>query len=53
MVTISDLILGVKIVLGNQASSGCPALENAQGQVDIAQLIQGVHNALNGCGNPA
>lgn len=29
---------------------GC-ITENAQGKVDIAQLIKGVNNALNGCGN--
>jgi len=50
MVTIADLILGVNIALGNQPSTACPAFENAQGMVDIAQLIKGVNNALNGCG---
>jgi hypothetical protein len=48
-VGISDLILGVNIVLGNQPPSACPAFENGQGQVDVAQLIKGVKNALNGC----
>jgi hypothetical protein len=28
----------------------CPTFENAQGKVDIAQIIKGVNNALNGCG---
>jgi hypothetical protein len=51
MVRINDLILGVNIVLGNQPSTACPAFENAQGKVDIAQLIKGVNNALNGCGS--
>jgi len=49
VVTISDLILGVNIALGTQPPSACPAFQNAQGQVDIAQLIKGVNNALNAC----
>ena len=46
--TISDLIIGVNIVLGTQPTSACPAFENAQGTV-VAQLIKGVNNALEGC----
>jgi hypothetical protein len=53
MVRINDLVLGVNIALGNQPSSACPAFEDGQGNVDIAQLIKGVRNALNGCGNSA
>jgi hypothetical protein len=48
-VTISDLILGVNIALGLQAGSACAAFQNAEDQVDIAQLVKGVANALNGC----
>jgi hypothetical protein len=48
-VSISDLITGVNIALGNLPVSACPAFENADGQVDIAQLIRGVDKALNGC----
>jgi CSLREA domain-containing protein len=48
-VSISDLITGVDIALGNLPVSSCPAFENAEGQVDIAQLIRAVNNALNGC----
>ena len=48
-VTISDLIIGVNIALGTVPASACPAFENALGAVDIAQLVQGVTNALNGC----
>jgi hypothetical protein len=51
MVSISDLVTGVNIVLGNQPSTACPAFENPQSQVDIAQLIKGVTNALHGCGS--
>jgi len=50
MVSINELIIGVNIALGSQPVSACPAFENAQGQVDIAQLIKGVSAALNGCG---
>jgi hypothetical protein len=48
-VTIANLILGVSIALGNTPASACPAFQNAQGMVDIAQLIKGVNNALTGC----
>ena len=48
-VTIADLILGVNIVLGVQPPSACSAFQNASGQVDIAQLIKAIGNALDGC----
>jgi hypothetical protein len=50
IVNISDLITGVNIALGILPAIACPAFENAQGKVDIAQIIKGVNNALNGCG---
>ena len=49
-VTIDELIAGVNIALGSLPVSACQAFENAHGTVDIAQLIKGVDNALNGCG---
>jgi len=49
LVRINDLIIGVNIALGLQPTTACPAFQNDQGQVDIAQLIKGVGNALNGC----
>ena len=49
MVRINDLVLGVNIVLGLQPTSACLAFQNAQGEVDIAQLVAAVGNALNGC----
>ena len=52
LVTITDLILGVNIVLELQPPAACPAFQNAAGQVDIAQLVKGVNNALNGCPPP-
>ncbi len=48
-VRINNLITGVNIVLEIQPVSACPAFENQQGQVDIAQLVLGVNNSLNGC----
>ena len=48
-VNISDLIIGVDIALGNLPADTCPAFENTQGKVDIARIIKGVRNALNGC----
>lgn len=51
-VTISNLIVGVNIALGLQRVDVCPAFANDMGKVDIAQLIQGVNNALKGCPVP-
>ncbi len=48
-VAINELVLGVAIALGSERSSACPGFQNASGQVTIAQLIQGVNNALAGC----
>lgn len=53
MVTINDLVLGVNIVLGDQPATACPAFEDPEGKVEIAQLVKGVRNALNGCGDSA
>ena len=48
-VSISDLITGVNIALGQLTLDVCPAFANAQHSVDIAQLVTAVNNALNGC----
>jgi hypothetical protein len=48
-VRINDLILGVNIALGLQPPTACPAFQDAEGEVTIAQLIAGVVNSLNGC----
>jgi hypothetical protein len=48
-VTINELLLGVNIALGSLPVTACRAFENAQGTVDIAQLIKAVNAALNGC----
>lgn len=50
-VSVSELITGVGIALGNRPAGACPAFQDASGMVDIAQLTKGVRNALNGCGN--
>jgi hypothetical protein len=50
MVSVNELVIGVGIALGSQPANACAALQNAQGQVDIAQLVAAVGNALNGCG---
>ena len=50
VVSVSELVSGVNIALGEQPVSSCPAFANASGMVDIAQLVAGVKNALNGCG---
>ena len=48
-VTINELIIGVNIALERQPASACPAFQNSQGRVDMAQLIRGVNNARGGC----
>lgn len=49
-VSINELVLGVNIVLGSRLVDACQAFRNSQGAVDIAQLIEGVNNAVEGCG---
>lgn len=48
-VTVADMVLGVNIVLGNDPPSACPNFQNSAGMVDVAQLVKGVSNLLNGC----
>ena len=48
-VNISDVIIGVRILLGAADVSDCEAFADAQGNVNISQLILGVTNLLNGC----
>lgn len=51
MVTVSELITGVNIVLGTTAADTCRAFDrNGDGTVEIAELIQGVNALLDGCG---
>jgi hypothetical protein len=50
VVTVSDLVTGVNIVLDNQPITRCPAFDpDDSGTVTISELIQGVNNTLNGC----
>jgi hypothetical protein len=50
VVTVSDLITGVNIALGNLPLANCPAFDpDGSGMVTVGELIQGVNNALNGC----
>ena len=53
VVAINDLLVGVGIALGQQPANTCAAFANYPGMVDIAQLVTGVNNALNGCAGPA
>jgi hypothetical protein len=48
-VDIGDLIIVVDIVLGNLPVTDCPAFEDPLGQVGIAQVVEAVSNALEGC----
>lgn len=49
-VTISELVRGVNIALGNTAVEQCPAMDrNGNGAVAINELVGAVGNALNGC----
>jgi cysteine-rich repeat protein len=48
-VTITELIIGVNIVLGGQPASACLAFQDGSGKVSISQLIKGVNDALGGC----
>ena len=42
MVSVNELVIGVGIALGNQPANACPAVQNSQGGVDIAQIIAAV-----------
>lgn len=48
-VSITELIIGVNIVLGGQPASTCPAFQDGSGTVSISQLVKGVNNALGSC----
>ena len=48
--SVTELILGVSISLGNRPISTCPAFDrNATGTVEITELIGAVNSALFGC----
>lgn len=50
-VDISDLLIGVNIALGSQPLTACPAFDCGNDQmVTVSCLVQGVNNALDGCG---
>lgn len=49
-VTVSDMVTGVNIVLGNRPVDDCrPFDADGSDTVGINELIQGVNNLLNGC----
>ena len=49
-ISISELIIGVNIALGNQSLDLCPAFDpSGNGGVEINELILAVNNALDGC----
>jgi hypothetical protein len=50
-VTVSELVRGVAIALGNQALDQCPAFDrDADEQVTVDELLRAVADALYGCG---
>jgi len=49
-VTVDEIITLVNIALGNTQPSACPHGVPSGAEVDIALILQGVNNALNGCG---
>lgn len=51
-VTINELVLGVNIALGLAPLDACPAMAPDGDRVTVAQLVQAVGNALNGCPPP-
>src|SRR5579862_3113320 len=49
-VAIAELIVGVRILLGQAALSECPSFDaDMSGGVSIAELVQAVAAALEGC----
>jgi hypothetical protein len=50
-VTIGEIITGINIALGLASIDQCaPFHSDASGTVTVDELLQGVQNALNGCG---
>lgn len=50
-VTVTELVKGVNIAIGQQNLSACPAFDSdSSGAVSIAELVAAVHAALFGCG---
>jgi hypothetical protein len=49
-VTVSELLTGVNILLGNLLLDECPAFdENGDQEISVSELVQGVLDAINGC----
>ena len=49
-VRVEELIVGVRIALGESAAAACPAFDaNGDGSVAIDELVRAVTNALSGC----
>ncbi|MDX2171027.1 MAG: hypothetical protein SF182_28415 [Deltaproteobacteria bacterium] len=49
VVTVDEIIRGVRIVLGELPLSNCPAFDSGGGMVTISDLIAAVNNVLRGC----
>jgi len=49
-VTIDELLTLVNIALGSAGASACPHGVASDAEVNVAVIIQAVHNALTGCG---
>jgi hypothetical protein len=53
-VTVDEIVVGVRIVLGASPLGACSALDsNSAGQVTVDELVTAVHHALSGCPAPA
>ena len=49
-VSVSDLVAGVAIALGETSLDACAAFDvNRDQRVSVDELVQAVHNALDGC----
>jgi len=54
VVTVDELLRGVRISLGEGPISLCPAIDrNGSGEVTVDELVIAVGNALEGCPPPA
>lgn len=49
VVTVDEIIRGVRIVLGELPLSNCPAFDSGSGTVGISNLVAAVNNVLHGC----
>lgn|ERR1700687_2695692 len=50
-VSVDELMVMVNIALGNKDASVCPQGGLGSSEIDVALILEGINNALDGCGS--